>query len=334
MSNLETTLLNSRPKEELLGIIKDVTALMVDRRKKISVLVEIDRCRLELSFLEQQVVRAEAELAELNDNIRQREAVAKEPADVLLNLKAAKKTFEHEYDRFMAIEQKSRVLVQGRNLELIDQLTEKNTFLEQRRAMIRNGKQAAEARQDNLAIRQQQLRAEYKTLAYYFANIAAQVKEELVAQENAANALENEQSEMNSQVQGLMTQEQEIVAGLEKLTEDLAGQKDLAGEYQRTIAHLEKVKVRLDKLEDPSEYIDQLIVRLEKERLGTRAKKDVLVTFANVINEVKEINRSLQKEIRDYSMVTTKIETLLGTPNQDLEACEPELNQNSGNVTS
>lgn len=317
MSNSENRWLQHRPKVEILGIIQDVTAVMADRRKKVSVSADIDHYRLEISFLEQQVAKAEADLAELNDTIRQREEVAKEPTDVLLNLRAAKKTFVHEYDRFLAIEQKSRLIVQGRNREQIEQLAEENALFEQRRATIRNGKQAAEIRQGNLAARQQQLREEYKVLAYYFENIAARIHEELVAQEDTANALENEQKELNSQLQGLMAQEKEAVAGHEKLAEELAEQKHLAGEYQQALEHLEKVKARVDKLDDPGEYINSLTVRLEKERLGARAKTDVLATINNVIAEVTAINRSLEKEISDYRAITSELEVSLNAPEED-----------------
>lgn len=302
MMNDQEVIRSRYSKGEIIEVIHGVATLMEARRKKAFFISETKKIQFQISFLEQQVDAIHDKLRQLDATIRKTEETAKVPADTLLDLRAARKTIISEHLRLQEIEKKSRQLVNGKNAARIATLTAEVDAYENQ-GLIGATEQLRHS-QSRLAELRQQKSDSVATLeklwaVYRHAFLDAQwlrhsAHEQMATLEAKSKALAVELT------QQLTAEEQELSAELKVLEEQRTELARHNLELTHELTRLQATKSRIDKLDDPQAYMDQLREKLEEDKLSTEAKGDVLTAVTAIIKEVDDVNKSITDMIDEY----------------------------------
>jgi phosphoglycerate dehydrogenase-like enzyme len=111
-------------------------------------------------------------------------------------------------------------------------------------------------------------------------------------------ALTNELSQELEQ--NLAAEELELKEELKILDEQRTQLEQANLALVEQLERLQATQRKVDKLDDPEAYMNQLRENLEEDRLSTEAKEDVLAAVTAIIKDVDEINNALTETITEY----------------------------------
>ena len=311
MSN--SSVIRSRyDRNEIISVMQQVATLMGSRKQKAHYITETSKISLQTTFLEEKSVAISEKLKKLNAVTRQAEVTAKEPSDTMLRLQSAKKTLTNEYNRFNEIAKKSRQRVNGKNQEAIDLLSRGIETLENESIPFTD-KLLVIAQQNNVAI-QERKDHDFFTMAKLHTDFVAGLNFTTNEMDQSSKELEGlnlKAKNINEHLGDLATQEDKLTNEIPVLdgviTEKQEDKKALENELEKLL----NTKKRIDSLEDPKAYIDELSLQLEEDKLSLEAKQDALEAVQRINNELKEINGSLEEGIEGYVSIITKFEETL-----------------------
>lgn len=306
-------------KGEIIEVIHGVASLMGARRKKAFFSSETKKIYFQISFLEQQFDTINEKLRTLGETIRKTEETARGPADTLLNFRAARKTLQNEYIRVQAIEKKSRQVVNEKNMSRIVSLTEEiNLYENQTIGFAENQLQDSEASFEGLRLQKEDLVAKLEQVWAEFRKALSAAQRQRESAQDHTTDLEALTTELARELKTKLSPEElELKEELKILDQQRSKLVlDNLG-LARELELLQATKRKVDKLDDPEAYMDQLRKNLEEDKLSTEAKGDVLSAVTAIIKEVDEINHILSDTISECRQGMDEFEKSLASLNEE-----------------
>lgn len=299
-------------KVEILKVIDGVGELLGARRIKSSLATKIDRCGLQISFLDHQLQNMEEKIALVEKTIAEKEEATLASRNTLLNMRAAKQTIKAEYVRFQEIERKSRALVEVHNKNRIDALNNEIQELE-KHSINASSSRIKEARSRLAEHEQEKFRkiVMLRTIRADYHHKLKSVQQDLARVKTDIKALETIHEKQGAELAQRLDQEKHRDIEATTLEKDIAREMKIEAETELELKKLLATKEEIDRQDNPDEFIEQLAHQVQERQLGIIAKRDVLQTIANIMNEVRHINGSLEKGITEYHEVMRNFEQAL-----------------------
>lgn len=296
-------------KREILDVIHGVGELLDARRKKVFIESEINKCRLQLPFLEQQLAVTDKKLAALEEDIQAEEKKSLDYRNVYLNLRAANKTAKMEFERLAALEKKSQELIKVKFRRQLEDLGREITELETV-AIPGTNRQIAEA-ESRVAVDTEKREKKIAALARIYHDYRHTADREQVAIEKQRQQTDNLKEVLGGLVAelGRKKAEQERLAG-EIVSHDalLAKETQVRNDVESWIHPLRRLEKKLEDVTDREAYFAELAKEVEEMKLGLVAKQDIIKVISDVKGEVDQINYSLTSGIDEFENLFAEFE--------------------------
>nr|MBF0220749.1 hypothetical protein [Desulfobulbaceae bacterium] len=311
----DSSVIRSRyTRNEIISVMQEVATLMGSRKQKAHYVTETSKINLQANFIAEKVASLNDKLKKLQNQIRDAEVTAKEPSETLLRLRSAKQTLTNEYARFNSIAEQSRQRVKGKNKETIEILIQEiNDLSEQTIPLAKNLLNSAQ--QKNLDIQEEKVNC-FLSMAKLHTDFTAALGYATDEMDKSAENLQGliqKNDDVGTLLETLTNQEKKLSDDIPLLEQTIKEKQEDKKALEKELDKLKNTKKRIDALEDPKAYIDQLLLQFEEDKLSLEAKQDALEAVQLINNEVKTINTSLENGIKDYVSIFSEFEENLAS---------------------